>query len=194
MKARGLPSHHVASEILSRRVGWERFSPPASGSTAQVVQRPLPPHHFQRRAFASRAAAHSRYPYQTSISSPLIAHRPRLGGGGGLGGRGGGLRRARVDSSRGGWPRPSAGGGSRNRLRERERSCRSPAFASFSPVYDPSRGDDGGLGDPIREGHARVAGRRRGRRDRERDRVRTGFPCGGELEGGRRGDGRDPAV
>src|SRR2546427_12584973 len=84
MKARGLPSHHVASEILSRRVGWERFSPPASGSTAQVVQRPLPPHHFQRRAFASRAASHSRYPSQTSISSPLIAHRTRRGGGAGL--------------------------------------------------------------------------------------------------------------
>src|SRR6266571_8333888 len=81
MKARGLPSHHVATEILSRRVGSERFSPPASGSTAQVVHRPLPPHHFQRLALASRAASHSRYPSQTSISSPLIAHRTRRGGG-----------------------------------------------------------------------------------------------------------------
>src|SRR6266508_532151 len=80
MKARGLPTHHIATEIFSVCVGSERFSPPARGSTAQVVQRPLPPHHFQRRAFASRAASHRRYPSQTSISSPLIAHRTRRGG------------------------------------------------------------------------------------------------------------------
>jgi len=57
----------------------------------------------------------------------------------------------------------------------------------LSPVYDPSRGDDGGLGDPI--GRTRASRRPTARRrDRERDRVGQVFHAG-RAEGDGAGTG-----
>src|SRR5450759_3152304 len=80
MKARGF-KNQMASENFSSPVGGVRFSAPEIGMTAQVVHWPCPPHQCQRRASASSAASHSRYPSQTQISLPLITQWTRWGDG-----------------------------------------------------------------------------------------------------------------